>query len=996
MYFNQLKTQFNNLLSLKSFLILIFGIFGSAGFAQQSVTGTVTDSNGIPLPGVNVIEENTSNGTVTDFDGNFEIQLDDETILVFSFLGFETQKVLATPGDNLSIVLPEDSENLEEVVLVGYGSQNRRTLTSRVSSVEAEEIANIPVASSDQLLQGRASGVQISNNSGDPGGGVFVRIRGTSSISGSSDPLYVVDGIPIQSNTMGQLDVGGSTTNPLADINPADIQSIDILKDASATAIYGSRAANGVVLITTKRGTRGQTKISIGMYGGLQNLIQKPSLVTGEQFELLMNESALNNGNTIPYSNPANAINTEWNDLVLNENAPIRNVDASVSGGNDKVRYLISANNFMQEGLIRNTEYDRKTGRVNLDFTVSSKLDMGTSILYSRSHRDIVQNNDNISGAFAGSHFYPSNMPVFQEDGSYNRIPTIDHPLATVDQAKIDMETGRFLGTIYGEYSFFPGLQLKSTFSVDYTNNRESEYLNTFTNAGSAVQGSAETFALENSNWIQENVLSYRFYFDKNSFNVLVGTSLQESKTTVSRAQGTGFPTNDFTQIDAAAILDAGSSSTSYGLASLFTRINYDYNEKYLITLNLRGDASSRFGSENRWGVFPAVGLGYVISEEPFLKDVDFIDNLKLIGGYGITGNQSGISNFNALGLWEGASYAAVPGVRPYQIENPDLKWETTKQTDIGLALIMFDNRVTFDAGYYYKKTEDLLLAVPLPRTSGFEFVVQNSGAIENKGIEIGLGVDVFDVDNSLQWSIDGNIAGNRNKVLKLIAPFNVYNRDLFRYEEGYPMYSFYMHNQIGVDPETGDILFEDVNGDGEFTPSGDRKIVGDANPDFFGGLSNTLNYKGFDFTAMFQFTYGNDQLNLSRFFLEHGGSRGTNYSESQLERWQEPGDITEVPRMTASNYASDLRPSRFVEDGSYLRLKNISLGYTIPSDWVDSVQLSSARFYISGQNIFTITNYSGLDPEVTATAATNLTQGIEFFTTPSPRVFMAGFNASF
>ncbi len=981
---------------INSLLILIFCCFGFSGSAQEKVRGSVSDAAGLPLLGVTILENNGTNGTTTDFEGNYEISIQKKTVLVFSYVGFETLRVDASPGQTLNVILKEDVESLSEVVVVGYGTQTRKTMTSRVSSVKAEDIANIPVTSSDQLLQGRAAGVQISNTSGDPGAGVSVKIRGTSSISGSSDPLYVVDGIPIQSSNLSQMGVGGATTNPIADINPADIESIDILKDASATAIYGSRAANGVVLITTKRGVRDQSKISFGMYTGLQNYVKKPNLVTGPQFEMLMNESALNNGKPLPYANPDSALNTDWVGLVLNENAPMRNIDASVSGGNEKARYLVSANNFMQEGLIRNQEFDRTTGRVNLDFTVNSKLKMGTSILYARTKRQIIANNDNIAGAFGSTHFYPTNRPVLNADGSYNRMPTIDHPFATVDQAKISMETGRFLGNLYGELTILPGLRLKSTFSVDQTNNRESSYNNTFTNSGSAVQGRAVIYNVSDRNWIQENVLSYQFSLEKHGFSALVGTSVQESETQFTRAEGTGFPTNDFTQISSAAVKDATSFSTSYGIASVFSRVNYDYDNKYLVTLNVRADASSRFGSGNKWGVFPAVGLGWVVSEEEFLKDVSFISSMKILGGYGITGNQSGIKDFGSLGLWQGASYAAVPGVRPFQLANPDLRWETTRQTDIGIDMALFENRVTFNAGYYYKKTVDLLLDVPLPRTSGFSTVAQNSGEIENSGFEFALGADILPESSPLKWHIDANIATNKNKVLKLVAPFNVYNRDFFRYQEGYPMYSFYMHKQIGVDPQTGAIQFEDVDGDGEFSSSTDRRIVGDANPDFFGGVTNTLNYKGFDLSFLFQFSYGNEQLNLTRFFLEHGGSRSTNYIGTQLGRWQNPGDITMIPKMSAANYASDLRPSRFVEDASYLRLKTLSLGYTIPKDIVGKIGLSSARVYVSGQNILTFTNYSGLDPELTGTASNALTKGVEFFTPPSPRVFTAGFNVSF
>lgn len=978
-----------------SFLILF--LLGFTVYSQETVKGTVLDANSLPLLGVTIIENNSSNGTTTDFDGNFEIYIPKKTVLIFSYVGFKTLKVDASPGQTLNVTLKDDIESLSEVVLVGYGTQTRKTMTSRTSSVKAEEIANVPVTSSDQLLQGRASGVQISNTSGEPGAGVSVKIRGTSSISGSSDPLYVVDGIPIQSSNLSQLGVGGATTNPIADINPADIESIDILKDASATAIYGSRAANGVVLITTKRGKRDESVVSFGMYTGIQNYVKKPSLVTGEQFEVLMNESAFNNGKPLPYENPASAINTNWNDLVLNNDAPMRNIDASVSGGGEKVRYMVSANNFMQEGLIRNQEFDRTTGRVNLDYTVNSKIKMGTSILYAKTNRQIIRNNDNIAGAFGATFFYPSNRPVFNDDGSYFRMPTIDHPLAIVDQAKIEMSTDRFLGNAYGEWSILPGLRLKSTFSVDQTHNRESAYDNTLTNAGSALQGRAIVYNVSDFNWIQENVLTYQFSLDeKQAFNVLLGNSVQESKNEYTRAEGSGFPTNDFTQISSAAVKDATAFSTSYGIVSVFSRINYDYNSKYLLTLNVRADASSRFGSDNRWGIFPAVGLGWVISEENFLKDVSFINNLKILGGYGITGNQSGIRDFNSLGLWQGASYAAVPGVRPFQLANPDLKWETTKQSDIGIDVGLFEDRITFNAGYYYKHTIDLLLNVPLPRTSGFSSVAQNSGEIENSGFEFAIGADVFPQSHDFKWNINANISTNKNKILKLVAPFNIYNRDFFRYEEGYSMYSFYMHKQTGVDPQSGAIEFEDVDGDGEFSTSGDRRIVGNANPDYFGGITNTFNYKGFDLSVLFQFSVGNEQLNLTRFFLEHGGTRNTNFLTTQLDRWQNPGDVTEVPKMNASNYASDLRPSRFIEDASYLRLKTMSFGYTIPKEVLSNIGLSSARVYVSGQNILTFTKYGGLDPELTGTASNALTKGVEFFTPPSPRVFTAGFNVSF
>jgi hypothetical protein len=388
--------------------------------------------------------------------------------------------------------------------------------------------------------------------------------------------------------------------------------------------------------------------------------------------------------------------------------------------------------------------------------------------------------------------------------------------------------------------------------------------------------------------------------------------------------------------------------------------------------------------------------LGWVVSEESFF-DVAPINNLKLRASYGITGNQSGIGNFQAQGLWGGSSYANSSGTAPIQLANQDLKWETTKQLDLGFDLSLFDDRLTFVYDYYHKNTEDLLLAVPVPMTTGFSELVQNYGELENKGMEFGIDAALIQTED-INWNLRFNIAGNRNMITQLASPFNVYNRDIYRYEEGIPMYSFYFHEQTGVDPETGEPIFADVDGDGSFNPNVDRKIVGDANPDFYGGISNSLNYKNLDISAQFQYTYGNDQLNWNRFFQEHGGTRNTSFLSSQLDRWQQPGDETMVPKMTSSNYAGNLRPSRFVEDGSYLRLKTVTLGYSLPESLLNSLgaNLSNVRLYITGKNLLTITNYSGLDPEVTATATTQLTRGIEFYTMPQARSIVGGFDITF
>lgn len=985
----------HSLLSMLFCFVLSLHAMGQS----RTITGKVTSKeDGSELIGVSVILKGTTTGVTTGVSGSFQLNVPEQGgTLLFRYIGFEPLEIEIGNKSVIEAALATDAKQLKEVVVTGYGEQDRKTLTSAQTSVSSKDIENIPTASSEQLLQGRAAGVQVTSNSGTPGGGIFVRVRGTSSINGSSDPLYVVDGVPIQSNDISGIAVGGGTTSPIADINPADIESMEILKDASATAIYGARAANGVVLITTKRGGNRKAKVSFGSYVGVQNAPITPHelVVDGPTYERLLNEAAANNGQQPKFANPENALNTNWSDPIFRTGI-IQNYDLSVSGGTDKVHYLVSANHFDQEGILKTSNFRRNNGRVNLDFYPVDKLKVGTSVLFSRNSRQRLRNDDNISGVVPGAYAIPTNLPFYRPDNSYTKFSIFENPLAAVNETDISMITNRFLGSIYGEYEFTPGLRFRSTFSLDYSGVQEDVYDNTLLNNGAGRNGFGQSVVTKDDNWIQENVLSYQFSRGAHAFNVLVGTTLQESSFDRTIATGEQFPSNEFRKIISAAVQRSSSEATSWGIASIFSRINYDYQNKYIATVNVRRDASSRFGADNRWGTFPSVALGWVLTEETFMQEaLPFVNNLKVRGSYGITGNQSGITNFQSLGLWEGAAYADLPGISPVQLANPDLKWETTNQTNIGVDMGFFKDRFSVTADYYIKKTTDLLLAVPLPRTSGFNTMVQNYGELENKGFELGINA-LLVTKSDFSWNANFNIASNKNKITKLAAPFNVYNRDIFRYEEGYPLYSFYFHEQVGVNKETGDIMFSDVSGDGKFDPNVDRKIVGDANPDFFGGFTNNVNFKSFDLSFFFQYSYGNEQLNWNRFFGEHGGTRDFNFMRSQLDRWQQPGDDTMVPRMTAANYAGNLRPSRFLEDGSYLRLKNISLGYTLPSSVISKVGLSSARVYVSGQNVLTFTEYTGADPELTGTASNRLTQGIEFYSLPQPRIFMGGFNISF
>lgn len=986
------------------FLLLLFLLPGIVQAQSRTVTGTVTysdDASGIP--GVNVLVKGTSTGVVTDFNGSYTIQVpSDNSRLVFSFIGFTTQEVLVGTNSKIDVKMSEDVQQLSEIVVTGYGEQERKTLTSAISSIDKSAIENLPAPSPDVLMQGRASGVLVTSNSGTPGGGISVRVRGSTSVNAGNDPLYVIDGIPMQSTVIandGDLaneGVGGQQSNPMADINPADIESIEVLKDASATAIYGARAANGVVLITTKRGNNKGTKINVGSYYGVQNAWKKPDLVDGPTFEMLRNEAAVNNGGAPIYADPANAINTNYPDQIFRE-AAISNFDISVTGGDNKLQYMISGSKFNQEGIIAPSEFDRATGRLNLDAFVTDKLKIGTSILYSKNTRNRVNNDDNISGALGGTFFFPPNLPAYQPDGSYTKFSIFENPLAVINENNISMKTNRVLANVYAEYEFFPGLSLRSTYSQDYSSTREDTYINTKLNSGAAVNGSAVSAVTTSESWIQENVLNYqkRFGSDHN-LGVLLGTTLQESIIDKTRASGTGFPSDDFTRIASAAVQQSLSIGSSWGIASLFTRINYGYKDKYLITVNARRDASSRFGKSNQWGTFPSVALGWVVSEESFMDDVNALSSLKFRMSYGITGNQNGIKDFQARGLWTGgANYTSTPGTEGSQLPNPDLKWERTGQFDIGLDMALFQNKLNVTFDYYDKKTTDLLLDVPVPRTTGFNSLFQNFGEMKNTGFELSISGDIVKQTN-FSWNAMFNVAQNKNEIVKLAQPIPVYNRDIIRLEEGIPLYSYWMHEQLGVRPEDGSPIWRQVDNNRPFDPNIDRFIVGNAWPDFFGGLTNNLKYKNIDMMIFFQYSLGNDQLYWSRFFQEHGGTRNTGFLTSQLDRWQQPGDVTMVPKMTNANYAANLRPSRLVEDGSYARLKNLTIGYTFPSSLVSKLGLSNARIYMSGQNLLTFTNYSGMDPEVNATASTALTQGVDFYTMPQPRVIMGGVNLTF
>jgi TonB-dependent starch-binding outer membrane protein SusC len=993
------------------FLSHVFVFAGNIYSQDRLLTGTVTDGReGFGLSGVNVIIPGTTTGTVTDSDGYFELTVpDQEFLLRISYIGYEVKEINITDETNLRVDLSEDLQQLSEIVVTGYTTQRRETLTSSISSISAEEIPDIPVASPDQLLQGLASGVQVSSSSGSPGGGIFVSVRGSTSINAGNDPLYIVDGVPISNTRTSSLGLGGQVLNPLADLNPGDIESIDILKDANATAIYGARGANGVVVITTRRGqANSPSLVRFGSSVAYSWAPRKYEVVTGEQDAMLQNEVHINDGGSFetrpfrPASEGGRGLPEEQptydriSDLF--QVAPTRNFDLSVSGGSESTRYFIGGDLLDQEGIVKPANFGRFSGRFNFDHIVNDFLSIGTSTTVSRSTRNISRSNDSAQGVINSAIFVPAYQPIFNEDGSYAKYGIFDNHLALINERDRYSVIGlRLISNVYAELELLPGLSLRSNWSVDYGDNLDETYNSTQLVSGQP-QGVAISTNTKNYSWINEQVLTWRTSIgEDHRITGILGNTLQEIRFQRSSLTGRNFPGDDFRRIASSSIQTGSSSGTRSGLASFFTNWNYIYKDRYIFDVNFRADASSRFGADNQWGYFPAAGVAWRLSQEEFLSDVDFLDELKISANIGITGNQSGISDFASLGLWSGGNnYLEAPGTVPSQMANPNLRWETTTQWDVGLDLLVLNQRLGVELNVYNKYTEGLLLNVPVPAKLGFDYITRNEGEMSNRGIEFTLTSTNISA-SQFQWTTTFNIARNVNKIEHLPAPITRHSRDWIRMEEGHSMYSFWVYRQLEVDPQTGDAVYEDVNGDGQITVA-DRQIAGNALPDFFGGINNRFNYRGFDLGVFFNFEYGNKVYNLNRFFLEHGGiySGSITFYPRQLDRWQQSGDITDIPRVTTQGNNYTLPSDRNLEDASFLRLRSLSLGYTVPVNVIQRIGLQSLRVYFQGTNLWTLTRYSGLDPEVNSADSISNVRGIDQAVVPNPRAVQFGVNLSF
>ena len=975
-----------------------------------TVSGKVTDSKGEPLVAVSVIEKGTSNGVTTGVDGTFKITVTGaSSILVFSYLGFEKQEVAVNDSPNITVVLEESVSNLNEVVVVGYGTQRKKDVTGSVASVTAKDIKSLPVTNAGDAIQGRASGVQVVS-SGVPGSNVTFRIRGIGTIN-NSDPLLVIDGVP--------------TNVPLNTLSPDDIASIDILKDASAAAIYGSRGANGVVLITTKRGSANKSNLEFKAFTGVQTATGMVDLLNASQFAALHNEMMANNGQlqNPAFADPASlGVGTDWLGELF-QSSPLQNYSLSYSGGTEKSSYYVSGGVTDQKGIVINTDYRRYTLQFNSDSKVFQWLKFGNNLTL---NHDIKTN---------GSYNIRNTMAALPTQAMYNNDGTYAGPVGQpswygdianpIGQATINTSATKgynIVGNLYGEITLFKDLKFKTTGGVEalFWDNRNWAPKYNWQPIPQPNSYLSQQYN-KSQTWLWDNFFTYDKTFADHHLTLIAGSSAQTNRYEFMNGSIQNFASDATQQLNnGTAQPTVGGSGSEWALLSFVGRANYDYQGKYLVTATLRRDGSSRFGANNRWGTFPSGSVAWRISEEDFFKNkVSFVNDLKLRVGYGVTGNQN-IGNYSFASVLQTVQYnfngQPVTAIVPLAIPNPNVRWEEVEQANAGFDLSVMKNRLNLTVDAYVKNTNDMLVPMSVPISTGYSDIVVpsiNAGKVQNKGVEFS--VNSRNLTGAFEWNTNFNISYNKNKVVSLNSDVPLYtgsiglNQNLSIQNPGYPVSSFYgfatngiFQNQAevddyavqvpGSDPNNrtspGDVKFRDLNNDGKID-DGDRTFLGNPSPRFIFAMNNSFSFKGLDLSVFLQGVSGNDVFNANRIYQE-GMAVAQNQTTAVLNRWTGEGTSYSMPRAVFNDPNKNTRVSdRFIEDGSYLRVKNVTLGYTLPKSLSRKAKMSVARIYLSGQNLLTMTNYSGFDPEVSA-------NGIDFNVYPVTRTISAGINLTF
>ena len=995
-------------------LILFFLFCSYTIYAQKEVTGTVSSAdNQETIPGVSVQIKGTSTGTITDINGLYNISVTDNTVLIFSYVGYKKQEITVGSQTVIDVTLEVADTDLDEIVIVGYGTQKKSDLTGAISTVNMDDLDKRQVSTIDQALQGQVAGVDVTVNSGTPGGGIMVRVRGIGTLNDAS-PLFVVDGMMVD-------DIDYLNTN--------DIESLQVLKDASATAIYGSRGSNGVVIISTKKGSGKAAQISFNSYYGVQNFWRVAPTSNSEQWAMLNNE-ALNAAGITPHpglADPASLPTTDWFKEISNENAAIQSYDLSVAGGKEKSNYFVSASYLKQEGIVQKSDFERISFRLNSTHKPKKWLTIGENLSMTKTDQNTILEEEEWNNILITAMNMDPVTPVRNSDGTYAEgiYNDIKNPVAALEYTNDTYGRYRTLGNVYADIEFFDGFHFKSNYSLEYAFG-VSDYYNPVYYVSPTQQNTESQIGKYNdSQFINQwtNTVNYNKTFGDHNISALAGVEIYSIHADWNGMTATNVPTDD---VDVRYISNASGansaivSGSAYDVrqASVLARLNYDFQNKYLVTVNFRADASSKFSEKHRWGYFPSFSAGWKITEEDFMSNLDWLSNLKIRAGWGQIGNQGSVPAYqNVTTATTGQNTvwgnALAPGSSFMSSGNDEIKWETSTTTNIGLDFGFLGGKINGSFEYFIKNTSDMLLQVPVPGQSGLqEAPWQNAGEMENKGIEIS--VNYRNMDKKFKYSFGAIFSAIQNEVLSLGTGNEFIDGALFRGNYyvtrttvGNPIAQFYgyktdglFQNQAEVDAQTaqkdvapGDVRYVDANGDGEL----DFEYLGSPLPDFTYSFNVNLMYKGFDFNAVAQGVYGNKIFNGPAYYTR-SSSAYWNLSNDMLNRWTGEGSQTDAlyPRMNANDSNNSLMSDRFIEDGSYLRIKTLQLGYTLPQSIMSRAHISKLRIYLNAQNAFTFTKYTGLDPEIGTGQSGSLDLGVDRAFYPQARLFSLGLNLTF
>ncbi len=1000
---------------------------------EADINGKVTDSSGQPLPGVSIVLKGTTTGTISDSDGSFNLSnVSESATLVFSFVGMRTQEVAVAGQTSFNITMEEDAIGLEEVVAIGYGTVKKSDLTGSVSSLKNDDFNQGAISSVDEAMQGRIAGVLVSQTSAEPGGGLSIRIRGASSINAGNEPLYVIDGMPIDNSEMlsssassgivAQVGRNPNPTNPLNSLNPGDIESIEILKDASATAIYGSRGANGVILITTKMGKKNKLSINYDTYGGLQTVDKKIDLLSTSEYIQAINDISMDMGNEpIFSSNDISQVGkgTDWQDEVFRD-AYVLNHNLSLRGGVNDTKYFMSVNYYDQDGVVEHSGIKKYIARLNIEQKIGEKFQIDFNINASQLNSDNAIRSVAINeqaGVINSALLYDPTLPVRNEDGTFVRSPdlTINNPVSVLEGISSINKTSRVFGNISLEYDILDSFSTKLNFGTDRHIGRRDLYNSRLTIHGAASGGIADISSLERSNTLVEYTLSYdKIVNDSHHLTVLGGITYQDFINRSFSAGIAGFPTDvlgtDNLNLGNTELASVSSNKNGYTLLSYLGRINYAVRNKYLFTGSIRADGSSRFGENNKYGYFPSFAFAWKLSEEQFIPNL--FDLLKFRLSWGITGNQE-ISNYASLTTYSAGNTALLGNslqvsTNPSRVANPDLKWESTEQFNVGIDFSLLNYKLSGTVDYFIKNTKDMLLRLPLPMSSGFNSILSNTGSMQNKGLEIMLSSRNM-TTSSFSWRTTLNLATLKNEVQDIGALEsiimggiqNVGNTTIVK--PGYPLNAYYGYQITGIFQSEDEVanssqplskpgypIFQDINDDGAITPA-DQLVLGDPFPDLTFGLSNSFTYKNFKLDIFFQGQTGAELLNNNAIESMYPSNfRRNRIAEQIINRWTPDNTDTKWPSaVQPSSYDGGKVSNLVVEDASYLRLKTVRLDYSIPVK--NSSFLSGLTIYVSAQNLLTITNYSGFNPEANAFGRSNVR--VDYNSYPLAKVFLLGLN---